>query len=190
MSTTTYMPRLKTRYNTEVRAQLQKDLGLSNIHQVPKLQKIVVTVGLGKGKDDKKLFEIATNTVAKITGQQPIQTKARKSIASFKLREGNPVGLQATLRGDRMYEFLDRLVTVVLPRLRDFHGVPAKSFDKQGNYSLGMQDQSVFPELSFDEIATAHGLEVTMVVASRGPEDSRALLTALGVPFEKTKEQR
>ncbi len=188
MSTQVTEPRLKTRYQQELVAKLKSDLKLTNNHQVPKLHKLVITVGLGKHKDDKKMFEVATNTIAKITGQQPVQTIARKSIAAFKLREGNPIGLQVTLRGDRMYEFIDRLVTVVLPRLRDFHGVPTKSFDKQGNYSLGMTDQSVFPELSFDEIATAHGLEITFVIQSQSPEHSKELLAGLGVPFEKGKE--
>ena len=191
MSTTTktYQPRLKALYLNDATPKLKEELKLANAHQVPRLHKLVVTVGLGKGKDDKKLFEVATNTLAKITGQQPVQTIARKSIAAFKLREGNPIGLQVTLRGDRMYEFLDRLITVVLPRLRDFHGIPTKSFDQQGNYSLGMTDQSVFPELTFDEITTAHGLEITLVIDAKDPSHSRSLLTALGMPFEKGKKE-
>ncbi|MDB5163438.1 MAG: ribosomal protein, partial [Candidatus Saccharibacteria bacterium] len=135
-------PRLSTLYKTEARAALQKELGLKNIHEAPRLTKIVVNVGLGRAKDDKKYMEVATNTVAKVTGQQPVQTTAKKSIASFKLREGNKIGLKVTLRGDRMYEFTDRLISLVLPRLRDFHGVSAKAFDKSGNYSLGLNDQS------------------------------------------------
>lgn len=178
-------PRLKVLYNKTIVKELQKELGLSNPHQVPCLEKIVLNVGLGKAKDDKKVIEVATNTLRKITGQQPVETIARLSIAGFKLREGNKIGLKVTLRGDRMYEFLDRLVNVVLPRLRDFHGVSAKAFDKSGNYSIGIVDQSVFPELTFDETTTTHGLQAVLVIKGSGPEHSRALLTKLGVPFEK-----
>lgn len=188
--TTTYQPRLKTQYNTEIRSKLVKDLKLKNVHEAPKIEKIIVSVGLGKGKDDKKLFETTTNTLRKITGQQPVQTIARKSIAGFKLREGNPIGMKVTLRGDRMYEFLDRLITVVIPRLRDFHGVSTKSFDRQGNYSLGLREQSIFPELSFEETIVAHGMEVTFSIRSQGSEHSLALLTELGMPFEKVKEKK
>lgn len=177
-------PRLKTLYN-QIAPELQKELGLSNPHQVPKLEKIVVNIGLGRAKDDKRLMEVATNTLRKITGQQPVETTARMSIATFKLREGNKIGLKVTLRGDRMYEFLDRLITVVLPRLRDFHGVSARAFDKQGNYSLGMTDQSVFPELTFEETTTAHGLQAVMVIKAEEQAHSRALLEKFGMPFEK-----
>src|SRR3989344_2689965 len=134
---------LKESYVKQYAKELQKDLGLKNIHDVPVLEKVVVNVGLGRGKDDKKLFEAATNTLRKVTGQQPVQTYAKKSIASFKLREGNPIGLKVTLRGDRMYEFADRLINLVMPRLRDFHGVSLKAFDSTGNYSIGITDQSV-----------------------------------------------
>lgn len=177
-------PRLKQLYK-QVAPELQKELGLTNAHQVPKLEKIIVNIGLGRAKDDKKLMEVATNTLTKITGQKPIETTARMSIATFKLREGNKIGLKVTLRGDRMYEFLDRLITVVLPRLRDFHGVSAKAFDRQGNYSLGMTDQSVFPELTFEETTTAHGLQAVMVIKAEEQAHSRALLEKFGIPFEK-----
>jgi large subunit ribosomal protein L5 len=177
--------RMKALYNSTYAKELAKELGLKNAHQIPRLEKIVVNVGLGKAKDDKKILEIASNTVRKITGQQPVETVARLSIASFKLREGNKIGLKVTLRGDRMYEFMDRIITIVLPRLRDFHGVSAKAFDAQGNYSLGFTDQSVFPELTFDETTTLHGLQVNFVIKSGGPEHSRALLTKFGMPFEK-----
>jgi len=180
-----YQPRLRTEYNSRIAGELQKELGLTNPHQVPKLEKIIVNIGLGRAKDDKKLMEVATNTLTKITGQKPVETTARMSIATFKLREGNKIGLKVTLRGDRMYEFLDRLITVVLPRLRDFHGVSAKAFDKQGNYSLGMTDQSVFPELSFEETTTAHGLQAVMVIKAEEQAHSRALLEKFGMPFEK-----
>jgi large subunit ribosomal protein L5 len=178
-------PRMKDLYLSTYAAELKTELGLGNNHQIPKLEKIVVNVGLGRAKDDKKLLEIASNTVRKITGQQPVETVARLSIASFKLREGNKIGLKVTLRGDRMYEFMDRIITVVLPRLRDFHGVSAKAFDRQGNYSLGLTDQSVFPELTFDETTTLHGLQINFVVRNVNADHSRALLTKFGMPFEK-----
>lgn len=177
--------RLKQLYNEKLVAELQKELKLDNVNQVPKLEKIVVNVGLGKAKDDKKLLAVASNTLRKITGQQPLETMARLSIASFKLREGNKIGLKVTLRNDQMYEFADRLINIVLPRLRDFHGVSAKAFDGQGNYSLGMVDQSAFPELSFEETTTPHGLQVIFVIKAHRPADSRALLEKFGMPFEK-----
>ncbi len=182
---TVTVPRLKARYQTEIVSELQNELKLKNPWQVPRLSKIVLNVGLGRAKDDKKVMEVATNTLRKITGQQPIETTAKKSIASFKLREGNKIGLKVTLRGDRMYEFLDRLVNLVLPRLRDFHGVSLKSFDSQGNYSIGISEQSVFPELSFEETTTAHGIEVVLVIKAKGKEHAKALLEKFGIPFEK-----
>jgi large subunit ribosomal protein L5 len=178
-------PRLRAEYNATIAAELQQELGMNNPHQVPRLEKIIVNIGLGRAKDDKRLMEIATNTLTKITGQKPVETVARMSIATFKLREGNKVGLKVTLRGDRMYEFLDRLLTVVLPRLRDFHGVSAKAFDKQGNYSLGFTDQSVFPELTFEETTTPHGLQAVMVIKAEEQAHARALLEKFGMPFEK-----
>lgn len=177
--------RLHALYNTIIAKELQSELGLANAHQVPLLQKIVLNIGLGKAKDDKKMIEVATNTLRKITGQQPIDTIAKNSIAGFKLREGNKIGLKVTLRGDRMYEFMDRLINIVLPRLRDFHGVSTKAFDSQGNYSLGMTDQSVFPELSFEETTTAHGLQVIFVVKCDDKAHTRTLFEKFGMPFEK-----
>jgi large subunit ribosomal protein L5 len=177
--------RLKTLYNTEYAKALLKELKLANVHQVPKLEKITINVGLGRAKDDKKLIEVAANTIKKITGQQPVETVAKQSIASFKLREGNKIGLKVTLRGDRMYEFMDRLINIVLPRLRDFHGVSAKAFDRQGNYALGLTEQSVFPELTFEETTTPHGLQVIFTIKSAEPTHSRALLEQFGMPFEK-----
>jgi len=177
--------RLRDQYNNELAKALQQELELKNPHQVPRLEKIVLNVGLGRAKDDKKAMEVATNTLIKITGQQPMQTTARNSIAGFKLREGNKIGLKVTLRGDRMYEFADRLINIVMPRLRDFHGVSATAFDKGGNYSLGLVDQSVFPELTFEETTTAHGVQVNFVIKSEGPAHSRALLEKFGIPFEK-----
>ncbi len=177
--------RLRTQYNATLSKELLKDLDLKNIHQVPKLDKIVINVGLGKANGDKKMMEVSTNTITKITGQKPIQTTAKNSIAGFKLREGNKIGLKVTLRGEKMYEFTDRMINVVLPRLRDFHGVSAKAFDKQGNYSIGFVDQSVFPELSFEETTTPHGLQVVFVINCEQKEHARALLEKFGMPFEK-----
>lgn len=177
--------RLKSLYMTTWSKELQDELKLDNPNEVPRLEKIVLNIGLGKAKDDKKMMEVATNTLRKITGQQPVETLAKQSIASFKLREGNKIGLKVTLRDTQMYEFMDRLINVVLPRLRDFHGVSIKSFDKTGNYAIGLPDQSVFPELTFDETTTVHGLQVVFVIRSADPDQSKALLTKFGMPFEK-----
>lgn len=177
--------RLKASYHGKLRSELKDELKLDNINEVPKLEKIVVNVGLGRAKDDKKILEVAGNTLEKITGQRPIQTTARMSIASFKLREGNKIGLKVTLRDKRMYEFMDRLINVVLPRLRDFHGVKAKAFDRQGNYSIGISDQSVFPELSYEETTQSHGLQIVFVTNAKEANHSRELLSKFGMPFEK-----
>jgi large subunit ribosomal protein L5 len=182
---TKHVARLRALYSDTYVKELQKELKLKNVNQVPKLEKIVVNVGLGKAKDDKKMIETATNTLTKITGQAPTKTYAKNSIAGFKLREGNMIGLKLTLRGERMYEFMDRLINIVIPRLRDFHGVSLKSFDKQGNYSIGLSEQSVFPELSFEETTTAHGLQAVFVVDAENKEHSKALLAKFGMPFEK-----
>lgn len=183
---TVSVARLKAFY-IESAKDLQKELDLANASQVPKLEKIVLNVGLGRAKDDKKLMEVAANTLRKITGQQPIDTMAKKSIAGFKLREGNKIGLKVTLRDERMYEFLDRLINIVMPRLRDFHGVSNKAFDKAGNYALGLNDQSVFPELTFEETTTVHGMQVIFVIKCHEREHAKALLQKLGMPFEKTQ---
>lgn len=176
-------------YNTTYKVELKKELNRPNVNNVPKLEKIVINVGLGKAKDDKKLMEVATNTLTKISGQKPIVTLSKVNIASFKLREGNKIGLKVTLRGEKMYEFADRLITVVLPRLRDFRGVSATAFDKQGNYSLGLKDQSVFPELTFEETTVLHGMQINFVIANSGSvEASKALLTKFGMPFEKERK--
>lgn len=180
-----YRPRLAELYRGQWAAELKDELKLKNSHQAPRLRKIVVSVGLGRAKDDKKTIAAAENTLTKITGQKPIATYARQSIASFKLREGSQIGLRVTLRGERMYEFADRLINLVLPRLRDFHGVSNASFDKQGNYHLGLVDQSVFAELSFEETATAHGLQVSFVINPSDPAGSKLLLQKMGMPFEK-----
>lgn len=179
-------PRLKALYASTYAKELQAELGLENINQVPKLEKVVVSVGIGKNKDDKHHYEVVRNTIVKITGQSPVDRMARKSIAGFKIRAGmNRVGLSVSLRGARMYEFTDRLVNIALPRVRDFHGVGAKSFDKAGNYNLGINDHSIFPELTFEETQHIHGLQVTFVIKNGSPANSRALLEKFGFPFEK-----
>ncbi|QHN42827.1 50S ribosomal protein L5 [Candidatus Mycosynbacter amalyticus] len=188
---TAYTPRLKALYDTTVKKELQTELGLTNVHQVPKLEKIVVSVGLGKNKDDKRHYEVVKNTLTKITGQAPIDRMAKKSIAGFKIRAGmNRIGISVTLRGAQMYEFMDRFVNVAMPRIRDFHGVGAKAFDKGGNYNVGINDQSIFPELTFEETQVIHGLQVTFVIANEDKAHSRALLEKFGVPFEKEGGRR
>lgn len=180
-----YSPRLAVLYKDKIVKELKDEFQLANINEAPKLEKIIVNSGLGKAKDDKKLMETAHNTIRKITGQEPVETTATKSIASFKLREGNKIGLKVSLRGDNMYEFMDRIINIVLPRLRDFHGVNNRAFDKQGNFAIGLTDQSVFPELSFEETSPAHGLQVIFVIKSKSPEQAKALLTKFGMPFAK-----
>ena len=179
-------PRLKALYKDTIVKELQAELGLDNVHQVPKLEKIVVSVGTGKKKDDKRHLEIVKNTLEKVTGQAPVTRLAKKSIATFSIRKGMgaPIGVSVTLRGARMYEFLDRLVNVALPRVRDFHGVGAK-FDRGGNYNLGIIEQSIFPELTFEETQVLHGLQVTFVIENEHRDHSRALLEKFGMPFEK-----
>jgi large subunit ribosomal protein L5 len=185
-STTTTAPRLKALYESQYSRELQAELKLENIHQVPKLEKIVVSVGMGKHKEDKRFQEVVTNTLNKVTGQAPTKRLAKKSIAGFKIRAGMgaPIGALVTLRGARMYEFLDRLANVSLPRVRDFHGVGTK-FDRAGNYNLGITDQSIFPELSFEETQVVHGMQVTFAIANGNKTASRALLEKFGIPFEK-----
>ena len=181
------IPRLKVEYRDRIVPELMKELDIKNIHDAPKLEKIVVASGTGRNKDDKKHQEIVGITLRKITGQQPTSRIAKKSIASFKIRAkmGAPLGQMVTLRGDQMYEFLDRLVNVAMPRIRDFHGVGKKAFDAQGNYNLGITEQSIFPELSFEDTAILHGLQITFVIKNDKKEHSRALLEKFGIPFEK-----
>ena len=180
-----YQPRLKQAYQTTIRAELIDQLSLTNLHQLPRLEKIVLNAGLGRAKDDRRLFETAYNSLAKISGQKPMTTRARLSVASFKLRAGQTIGLKVTLRGDQMYEFMDRLVSLVIPRFRNFRGLSRKSFDRSGNYSLGLVDQALFPELSFEETNPSHGLQVTLVISSRSQADSLALLEQFGFKFTK-----
>ena len=185
-TTTITAPRLKALYSEKFVKELQAELGLSNVNEVPKLEKIIVSAGIGKNKDDKHHYEVVRNTITKITGQAPVDRMAKKSIAGFKIRAGmNRVGINVTLRGARMYEFLDRLVNVSLPRVRDFHGVSGKAFDKGGNYNLGVVEQSIFPELTFEETQHVHGLQITFVIKNGNKEASKALLVKFGMPFEK-----
>lgn len=188
MPTTTYISRLKTAYQTSLRKVVGEELSITNVMRIPKLEKITLNIGLGRFQDDKKIFEVATNTLRKITGQQPVTTKAKKSIAAYKLRAGSPVGLMVTLRNNQMYDFFDRLVTIILPRMRDFHGISVKSVDKTGNLHIGFVDQIVFPELSFEETKTVHGLQVSISTTAKNSHEGYILLKALGVPFERDKE--
>ncbi|HEX9679054.1 MAG TPA: 50S ribosomal protein L5 [Candidatus Saccharimonadales bacterium] len=188
MTKTTDKPRLKQQFFDKLRPELVKSLGLKNLNQVPRLEKVVVSAGLGRAKDDKRLLEAAVKTLREITGQQPVEALSRKSIASFKLRDGQVVGLKVTLRRDRMYEFIDRLVNVVLPRVRDFHGLSRSAFDGHGNYNIGLVDQSVFPELSFEDTALPHGLEITLVTSAKDDSQSEVLLESLGLPLAKKDE--
>jgi large subunit ribosomal protein L5 len=180
------VPRLKALYNDSIVKELREEHKLANVNQVPKLEKIVVSVGIGKNKDDKRFYETVATTLRKVTGQQPVDRMAKKSIAGFKIRAGmNRIGISVTLRGAHMYEFMDRLINIALPRVRDFHGVGPKGFDRGGNYNLGLNDQSIFPELSFEDTQTVHGLQVTFVIKNGNKETSRTLLEKFGMPFEK-----
>ena len=175
--------RLRTRYFAELRPALQKELGLPNLMAVPRLEKIVVNMGVGEATQNAKVLDPAVAELAQITGQKPVITKAKKSIAAFKVREGMPIGCMVTLRGDRMYEFLDRLLNVALPRVRDFRGVPAKSFDGRGNYTLGLRDQLIFPEIDYSKVEHQKGMNITIVTTAGSDEHARALLKAMGMPF-------
>ena len=176
--------RLKQRYVAEVRPQLLKDLGLSNIMTVPTLEKIVLNMGVGQATQQAKLLEGAQADMERISGQRPIVTKAKKSISNFRLREGNPIGVKATLRGERMWEFFDRLVNFAIPRIRDFRGLPLKSFDGHGNYTFGITEQLIFPEISYDDIDTVRGMDITIVTTAHSDEHGQALLSAFGFPFK------
>ena len=179
------MENLATKFNSKIKGDLKTELAIKNIHGVPRLKKIVVNMGIKDALADKKNIEIATQTLAQITGQKPKITKAKKSIATFKLREGDRIGVMVTLRGKRMYDFYEKLVGIVLPRLRDFRGVPIKSFDGRGNYSLGFSESLVFPEIDPSNIEKVQGLEITIVTSARDNKEAEALLRALGMPFAK-----
>jgi large subunit ribosomal protein L5 len=178
-------PRLKVRYNDQLRGQLRETLGVSNIMEVPRLTKIVVNMGVGAATAQASLLEGARNDLATITGQKPLVTRAKKSIAGFKLREGNAIGAKATLRGDRMWEFLDRLISIAIPRIRDFRGLNPKSFDGAGNYTFGLTEQLVFPEIDYDSIDQPRGMDITIVTTARTNDEGRALLVAMGFPFKR-----
>jgi len=177
-------PRLKGKYKDEIQKALATELGLKNVHEIPTLTKIVVNMGVGEAAKDGKLIDFAVADLTAITGQKPSVTKARKSIAQFKLREGQPIGAHVTLRGDRMWEFLDRLLTLALPRIRDFRGLNGKQFDGHGNYTFGLTEQTMFHEINQDAIDRPRGMDITVVTSASNDEEGRALLTALGFPFK------
>jgi large subunit ribosomal protein L5 len=179
------MPRLKDGYRKEIVPALMEDFGYRNVMEVPRLQKIVVNVGLGEALQDVKALDATARDIATITGQKPIVTRAKKSIAAFKLREGNPIGAKVTLRGNRMYDFLDRMCNVALPRRRDFRGISPDSFDGRGNYTLGFREQLVWPEVDYDSIDKIRGMEVTIVTTARTDEEARRLLQLFGMPFAR-----
>ncbi len=180
-----YVSRLQTKYNEEIVPALMSELGLKNVMEAPKLEKIVVNMGVGEATQNVKLIDAAIGDLTIITGQKPVVRKAKKSEAGFKLREGMPIGAKVTLRKERMYDFLDRLVSVVLPRVRDFEGISAKAFDGRGNYSLGLVDQLVFPEIEYDKVEKLFGMSITIVSSAKNDEEGRALLKAFGMPFKK-----
>jgi large subunit ribosomal protein L5 len=187
---TTEHPRLKQRYETEVRPQLQRELGLRNVMQVPRLAKIVLNCGVGLATQQQSLLDGAVADLTVITGQKPLVTRAKKSIAGFKLRAGNPIGAKVTLRGARMWEFYDRLVSLAIPRIRDFRGMDPSSFDGRGNYTFGVTEQLIFPEIDYDSIDTVRGMDITIVTTATTDDEGRALLSALGFPFRRETERQ
>ena len=189
MSENGYAPRLRERYRSEVVAQLQQQLGVPNVMQVPRLDKVVVNMGVGDAIKDGRLLDAAIEDLQVITGQRPIVTKARKSIAGFKLREGMAIGVKVTLRGARMWEFVDRLVSLALPRIRDFRGLSPTAFDGHGNYTLGVTEQLIFPEIDYDKVLKVTGMDITIVTTARNDDEGRALLAALGFPFAQAEAQ-
>ena len=182
-------PRLRARYDDEVKAQLKESLGLLNPMEVPRLAKIVVNCGVGRATQQASLLEGAVTDLRIITGQKPLVTKAKKSIAGFKLREGNAIGVKVTLRGDRMWEFFDRLVSLAIPRIRDFRGLPPNAFDGRGNYTFGVNEQLIFPEIDYDKVDTTRGMDITIVTTARTDAEGRALLDAFGFPFRRDGQQ-
>ncbi|MEX0666687.1 MAG: 50S ribosomal protein L5 [Acidimicrobiia bacterium] len=184
-TTTREKPRLKAKYDDEIRATLQRELALENVMEVPRLEKIVLNCGVGLATQQASLLDGAVADLSVITGQKPLVTKAKKSIAGFKLREGNAIGAKVTLRGDRMWEFFDRLVSLAIPRIRDFRGMNTKSFDGRGNYTFGVTEQLIFPEIDYDKIDTVRGMDITIVTTATTDDQGRALLRALGFPFRR-----
>jgi large subunit ribosomal protein L5 len=187
---TTDHPRLKQRYESELRAQLQRELGLTNVMEVPRLEKIVLNCGVGLATQQQSLLDGAVADLTVIAGQKPLVTRAKKSIAGFKLRAGNPIGAKVTLRGARMWEFYDRLVSLAIPRIRDFRGMEPSSFDGRGNYTFGVTEQLIFPEIDYDSIDTVRGMDVTIVTTANTDDAGRALLAALGFPFRRESERQ
>ena len=185
MSTATLTPRLRTKYKEEIRAQLKDTLELDNIMLVPKIDKIVLNMGVGDAVGQAKLLEGALSDMETIAGQKPVVTRAKKSLASFKLREGQAIGCKVTLRGDRMYEFLDRLISLAIPRIRDFRGLPPKAFDGNGNYTFGVTEQLMFPEIDYDKVDTTRGMDITIVTTAKSNEHGKALLDAFNFPFRR-----
>jgi large subunit ribosomal protein L5 len=183
----TYVPRMKTRYREELVPSLRDELGLSNVMQVPRLEKIVVNMGVGDALKDGRMLDAAVEDLTTITGQKPVITRARKSIAGFKLREGNAIGVKVTLRGDRMWEFYDRLVALAIPRIRDFRGLDPRSFDGRGNYTFGLTEQLIFPEIDYDKVLKVRGMDITIVTTAHNDDDGRALLLALGFPLVRAE---
>lgn len=179
------MPRLKDRYREEIVPTMVKDFGYSNVHEVPRISKVVVNIGLGEALQNAKALERATEDLATITGQRPIITRAKKSIATFRLREGNPIGVKVTLRGNRMWDFLDRLINISLARQRDFRGISPDSFDGRGNYTLGLAEQLVWPEINYDKIDKVRGMEISIVTTAQNDEEGRRLLDLMGMPFRR-----
>ena len=184
-ASTAERPRLRTRYDSEIKAKLQQELGLGNVMQVPRVEKIVVNMGVGRATQQRSLLDGAVTDLTTITGQKPSVRKAKKSIANFKLREGNEIGAKVTLRGDRMWEFYDRLVSLAIPRIRDFRGMSPRQFDGSGNYTFGLTEQLVFPEIDYDRIDSVRGMDITIVTTAATDDQARALLRALGFPFRR-----
>ena len=179
------MARLKEKYNKEIAPQIAKEFDIKNPMAIPRIEKIIVNMGMGEAISNSKILDVAVEELKVITGQKPVITKAKKSIASFKLRQGMPIGTMVTLRGERMYEFLDRLISVALPRVRDFRGISGKAFDGRGNYTLGINEQLIFPEIDFNKVDKTRGMNISIVTTAKNDEQSRALLKALGMPFRQ-----
>ena len=179
------MARLKARYNDELKAKLKEELGIKNVMEIPRITKITLNMGVGAAATDKKLLDGAVADMQLIAGQKPVVTLARKSIAGFKIRDGWPIGCKVTLRGERMYEFLDRLISIAIPRIRDFRGFSAKSFDGRGNYSMGVREQIIFPEIDYDKVDRVRGLDITITTTAKNDEEGQALLAAFNFPFRK-----
>src|SRR5437870_5005276 len=187
MAESTYVPRFKARYRDELAPALKDELGFTNLMQVPRLEKIVVNMGVGDALKDGRMLDAAVEDLTTITGQKPVITRARKSIAGFKLREGNAIGVKVTLRGDRMWEFFDRLVSIAIPRIRDFRGLDPRSFDGRGNYTFGLTEQLIFPEIDYDKVLKVRGMDITIVTTAQSDDDGRALLLALGFPLVRNE---